>query len=177
MDFLPMAGLIHVYCGDGKGKTTAAVGLAVRACGAGKKVLFVQFLKSDASCERRVLEQLEGVELAACPSHIKFTFRMNEQEKQDCRQRCAALLQFVQNEIASFGCVVLDEIFPAVSAGMLGQQEVLQLMANKPHDVELVLTGRSAFPAAIEAADYVTEMKKIRHPYDYGVPARKGVEF
>ena len=170
-------GLVHIYCGDGKGKTTAAVGLAVRACGAGKKILFVQFLKSESSSERRILKQLDGIELTPCPEKVKFTFRMNEVEKQECRERCTSLLRLTEERLPLFDLAVLDEVFGALSAGMLEAEELLRLVREKPEKTELVLTGRNPPPEVTAIADYITEMKKIRHPYDAGTPARKGIEF
>ena len=170
-------GLVHIYCGDGKGKTTAAVGLAVRACGAGKKILFVQFLKSESSSERRILKQLDGIELTPCPEKVKFTFRMDEAEKQECRERCAFLLRLTEERLPLFDLAVLDEVFGALSAGMLEAEELLRLVREKPEKTELVLTGRNPPPEVTAIADYITEMKKIRHPYDAGTPARKGIEF
>ena len=170
-------GLVHIYCGDGKGKTTAAVGLAVRACGAGKKILFVQFLKSESSSERRILKQLDGIELTPCPEKVKFTFRMNEVEKQECRERCASLLRLTEERLPMFDLAVLDEVFGALSAGMLEMGDLLRLVREKPEKTELVLTGRNPPPEVTAIADYITEMKKIRHPYDAGTPARKGIEF
>lgn len=172
-----MPGFVHIYCGDGKGKTTAAVGLAVRACGAGKKVLFVQFLKSDLSGERRILKHLEGVVLTPCPEQVKFTFRMDAQEKMVCRKRCSDLLQLAEKKLPLFDVVILDEIFGAISAQMLEESRVVSFVKNRPENTELVLTGRNPGTEILDMADYITEMKKIRHPYDQGVPARKGIEF
>ena len=131
-------GLVHIYCGDGKGKTTAAVGLAVRACGAGKKILFVQFLKSESSSERRILKQLDGIELTPCPEKVKFTFRMDEAEKQECRERCASLLRLTEERLPLFDLAVLDEVFGALSAGMLEAEELLRLVREKPEKTEIL---------------------------------------
>lgn len=174
-----MKGLIHIYCGDGKGKTTAAVGLGVRACGSGKRVLMAQFLKGNTSGERKALAQLPGFRLIPGPETVKFTFQMTPQELEDARQRFEAMLQTAM-EIASqekYDLLILDEVFGAISSGVLRAETVLRLLQNKPEPLEAVLTGRDPAPEFVELADYVSEIKKIKHPYDKNIPARRGIEY
>ena len=171
--------MIHIYYGDGKGKTTAAVGLAVRAAGSKMKVMFVQFLKSEFSGERNVLAQLENVTLTECPQELKFTNEMTEAEK----QQASALFRAVFERSAAsalserYDMIVLDEIFDLVNEGMLGEAEVLEFITNAPNSIEIVMTGHDPSQRFLDEADYITEMKKIRHPYDKGLTGRIGIEF
>ena len=141
--------MIHVYYGDGKGKTTAAVGLAARAAGSNMKVLFVQFLKTEFSGERHTLSHTENVTLTFCPLELKFTFEM----------------------------VVLDEIFDVINNDMISEAEVFEFVTNAPTSMEIVMTGHNPPERFIEIADYVTEFNKIKHPYDRGITGRIGIEF
>ena len=149
--------MIHIYCGDGKGKTTAAMGLAVRAAGHGRRVAVAQFLKSGKSGEREILASLPGVELLPIPEEMKFTFRMTPEEK-------AAE-------------AVLDELCAARSTGMLELSWVLEQLDACPEGLEVVVTGRNPPSELEERAAYITEMKKHKHPFDAGLPAREGVEW
>lgn len=171
--------MIHVYYGDGKGKTTAAVGLAVRAAGSSMKVMFVQFLKTEFSGERKVLGALEQVTLTSCPLELKFTFDMTEGEKQQAAvmfrglfERSAALALSERYDM-----IVLDEVFDVINAGMLAEAEVFEFISNAPNNVEIVMTGHDPSARFLDTADYVTEFKKIKHPYDRGVTGRIGIEF
>ena len=171
--------MVHIYYGDGKGKTTAAAGLAVRAAGSNMRVLFVQFLKTEYSGERRVLSGLEGVTLTSCPLELKFTIDMTEAE----RQQAAVLFRGMFERSAAtalsdrYDMIVLDEIFDVVNEGMLSEAEVFEFIANAPNSLEIVMTGHDPSKRFIDAADYATEFKKISHPFDKGLIARKGIEF
>ena len=173
-----MAGLIHIYCGEGKGKTSAALGLALRAAGAGMKVLFVQFLKDGSSSEIALLEKL-GIETACCPHIRKFVFQMTEEERLQAGEEYSRLLSAALRRCREedFGLLVLDEVIPACNMGMVSEAALADFLRSKPPELELALTGREASPALLELADYVTEMKKHKHPYDRGLQARKGIEF
>ena len=151
-------GLIHIYCGEGKGKTTAAVGLAVRHAGFGGKVVLAQFLKDGTSSECRALSKLENVTMLAANPGRTF----------------AAATGFAVREGATL--LVLDEVCAAVSCGFLPESEVLAFLDGKPDDLEVVLTGRNPSEALQARADYITEMVKRRHPFDKGIGARKGIE-
>ena len=167
-------GLIHIYCGEGKGKTTAAVGLAVRHAGFGGKVVLAQFLKDGTSSECRALSKLENVTMLAA----KFSFQMTEEEKQQCSaaigRTFAAATGFAVREGATL--LVLDEVCAAVSCGFLPEDELLTFLDGKPDELEVVLTGRNPSEALQARADYITEMVKRRHPFDKGIGARKGIE-
>ncbi len=171
--------MIHIYFGDGKGKTTAAAGLAVRAAGSNMKVLFVQFLKTGISGERTVLKESENVTLTSCPAELKFTNEMTEAEK----QQAAVLFRGIFERSAAtalserYDMIVLDEIFDAINEGMLSDATVLEFITNAPHSIEIVMTGHNPSQRFLDEADYVTEMKKIKHPFDKGLTGRIGIEF
>lgn len=171
-------GLIHIYCGDGKGKTTAALGLSLRCAGRGGRVLFAQFLKSRPTGELMALQQLPQVTLLRGTGLKKFTFQMNPQELFQTRQEQQALLEkitaYCQKERPDLA--VCDELIGACSLGLVPEEKVLALMKEKPEKTELVLTGRNPGAKLLELADYVSEIKKVKHPYDRGIPARAGIE-
>ena len=174
-----MNGLIHVYCGDGKGKTTAAVGLGIRACGRGKRVLLVQFLKGGGSGELNVLGGVPGFRVLPNPERMEFTFRMGEAERAEAAKLCGSRFKKAAEAAEAGGCdlLILDEVLNAVGAGMLPEEALLAFLKNKPGPLEIVLTGRGPSPQVLKLADYVSEIKKIKHPFDRGVPAREGIEF
>ena len=171
--------MIHVYYGDGKGKTTAAVGLAVRAAGSNMKVMFVQFLKTEFSGERHILSNLENVSLTDCPDELKFTFDMSDAE----RQQASALFRGIFERSAAtalserYDMIVLDEVFDIMNEGMLSEADVFEFITNAPVSIEIVMTGHDPAQRFTDAADYVTEMKKIKHPFDKGLNGRIGIEF
>lgn len=172
-------GQIHIYCGDGKGKTTAAVGLSIRACGCGKRVLLVQFLKGDFSSERDILRKIPNITVMDGPETIKFTFQMEEAELVQTAALCENMLKQAINAAQKDNCdlLILDEVFGALSCNLLNANMLLEFMRKKPEKLELVLTGRDPPREILDLADYVTEMKKVKHPFDKGMPARKGIEF
>lgn len=172
-----MAGLIHIYCGDGKGKTTASVGLAVRAAGAGKKVVFTQFFKDGSSSEIGQLKQLENIHVVHCKTVKGFFFRMTEEQKARASADYTRLFQDACSAAKEADLLVLDEIVSACNHGTVAEITVTDFLRNKPEKLEVVLTGRNPSENLLELADYVTEMKKIRHPYNQGIKARKGIEF
>ncbi len=166
--------MIHIYYGDGKGKTTAAVGLAVRAAGSGLRVLFVQFLKTDSSGERSVLGKLDNVTLTNCPLNLKFTFDMTDAEK----HRTAVLYRSIfERSAATALSDRYDMIVLVINEGMLAEAQVYEFITNAPKSIEIVMTGHNPSPRFLAAADYITEMKKHKHPFDRGMSARKGIEF
>lgn len=170
---------VHLYCGDGKGKTTAAVGLAVRFVGRSGMVVLAQFLKDGTSGECRALAKLETMTMLAANPVGKFSFQMNEEEKQrtaDAVQRTfAAATGYAVREGA--GLLILDEVCAAISCGFLDEQAVLDFLDSRPDTLEVVLTGRDPSEALQERANYITEMVKHRHPFDNGVTAREGIEW
>lgn len=171
-----MAGLVHIYTGDGKGKTTAAVGLAVRAAGAGMRVLLVQFLKGRETAELGPLRRL-GVGIVRSDEVTKFIPDMTQEEREICRAAQRRCLGAARDGMKSHDLLILDEVFGAAAAGMIGAGELETLVRGKPSRLELVLTGRDAPPELIALADYVSDIHCVRHPYDKGVKARRGIEF
>lgn len=170
-------GLVQVYTGDGKGKTSAALGQALRAAGRGLKVYLIQFIKGGFDYgERHAVDQLAAVKLAAFGRGRFITEKPPLEE--DVRLAGEAL-ELAENVVASgeYDVVILDEICVALHLHLVAPQEVLRLIRTRPHHVELVLTGRYAPPEIIEVADLVTEMKEIKHPFRKGVPPRKGIEY
>lgn len=169
----------HIYYGNGKGKTTAAIGLAVRAAGSKMKVLFVQFLKTEFSGERHILSHTENVTLTFCPLELKFTFEMDDKEK---AQAAKIFKGIFDNAVTTaltekYDMVVLDEVFEAINAHMLSESEVYEFITNAPSSMEIVMTGHNPPQKFMDCADYITEFKKIKHPYDRGITGRIGIEF
>lgn len=169
----------QIYYGDGKGKTTAAIGLAVRAAGSKMKVLFVQFLKKEFSGERHILSHTENVTLTFCPLELKFTFDMDDKEK---AQAAKIFKGIFDNAVTTaltekYDMVVLDEVFEAINAHMLSESEVYEFITNAPSSMEIVMTGHNPPQKFMDCADYITEFKKIKHPYDRGITGRIGIEF
>ena len=172
-----MKGLIHIYCGDGKGKTTAAVGLSVRAAGAGKKVIFTQFFKDGSSSEIGMLRGMSNITVCHCQTVRGFFRNMSADERARAAADYGRLFEDVCALARDVDLLVLDEIISACNTGVVDEEAVRGFLANKPDGLEVVLTGRNPSEPLLALADYVTEMKKIRHPYDRGVLARRGIEF
>ncbi|PNH20669.1 hypothetical protein B6K86_03370 [Lachnospiraceae bacterium] len=172
-------GLIHCYTGDGKGKTTAAVGLAVRAAGSGKRVVFAQFLKDGSSSEISVLDSIPLIHCVKQEQHFGFYRTLSAREKQRLQEVTARYFQEVTalalREQADL--LVLDELMAVWNLKLLSQEDVLRFLDEKPEGLELVVTGRDAPEDILSRCDYVTEMNKRRHPYDRGVAARRGIEY
>ena len=174
-----MKGFIHIYTGDGKGKTTAALGLALRAAGRGKRVLFVQFLKGNQTGELASLAHIPNITMLRLEQDEGFFFQMDDTAKTRVRAAHDRLLHLAFDFACSGTCdlLVLDEAIPAYTLGALDRIKLLELVSHKPEDLELVLTGRDAPEELLQYADYITEMRCIRHPYEKELPAREGVEY
>lgn len=168
------SGLLHLYYGDGKGKTTAAMGLALRALGSGKKVVVLQFLKGSKSGEVPLLEQL-GAKIYRGKAGQKFVFQMNEEEKAATRQLQNANLAAAAADEADL--LILDEAGSAWELDMVDKALLQKAVLARPAGQECVLTAHAAPQWMLDAADYVTEMKCRRHPYQKGVAARQGIEY
>lgn len=180
-------GLVHIYTGNGKGKTTAAIGIAIRAAGAGLRVGIFQFLKDGSfnSAEKEVFKRLTpGIEF----------MRFKETHPLFCKKTCKAEnaldiaklkasiyrdFNKVKSEVKKkkYDLAVLDEIINAASQGFIDERELIGFIRSKPKNMELVFTGRNAGRALVEMADYVTEMKELKHPHRKGICARRGIEF
>ena len=167
-------GLLHLYYGDGKGKTTAAMGLALRALGSGKRVVVLQFLKGGQSGEIPLLEQL-GAKIYRGKAGQKFVFQMNDAEKAETRALQNANLAAAMAEPADL--LILDEAGSAWELDMADKALLQQAVLQRPAGQECVLTAHKAPQWMLDAADYSTEMKCRRHPYQKGIKARKGIEY
>jgi len=170
-------GLVQVYTGNGKGKTTAALGLAARAQGQGLRVHVIFFMKGGYPYGERVsLEQLSNVSYEIF-GHERFVDPNNVQEEDRAEARRA--LDAAKNAVTSgrYDLVILDEVNVATSWKLVKVEDVLKLIQKRPSNVELVLTGRYADKRLIDKADLVTEMMEIKHPYHQGIQARKGIEY
>ncbi len=169
-------GLVQVYMGDGKGKTTAAFGLALRACGQGLRVFICQFVKGQESGEATA-----AARLASCLSVRRFgrgSFIRGRPEAEDialARQGWEESRRAVLS--GGWDVVVLDEIGIALYFGLIPLPEVLALLDGRPVGTELVLTGRTIHEEVLARADLITEMRAVRHPFDRGVAARRGIEY
>ena len=168
-------GYVHVLTGNGKGKTTSAIGLSVRAAGAGLKVYFAQFIKKGEYSEIRSLRRLDDLITVRQFGLGRFTNNNPEREDIIAAQNGLTEIKRVMAEETN-DLMILDEANVAVKYGLLGVQDLINLITHKPYGMELVITGRYASPRVIELADMVTEMKPIKHYYLKGVPAREGIE-
>ena len=170
-------GLVQIFTGDGKGKTTAALGTIVRALGHHLRVSVIFFMKGEYPYgERKVLSGLPGVIVKSFGSEdFVFPERVKAEQKEQAEQALRAGRKDIMS--GDFDLVVLDEILVAAAFKMISVDDVLQLIKEKPQKVDLILTGRKADPRLIEAADLATEMVKIKHPFDKGLPAKPGLDY
>lgn len=169
--------MIHIYCGDGKGKTTAALGLILRHVGAGGRAVLAQFLKSSPTGELAALERLGVPVLRNALPHGFFPSMTDEIKAQVLAQHNRTLAEAARLARANAcALLVLDELCAAYNLGLIDRAAALDLLDDHGA-AELVLTGRDPAPELLERADYITEMKLVRHPYEKGVKARKGIEF
>lgn len=188
---------IHLYCGDGKGKTTAAIGLSIRAAGAGKRVLFSQFMKGGSSSELSILEMLPNVRIMRSEKEFPFYMSMTEEQKQEQTEIHDAMLDciisLVKHENREYteaiqviedptcdvwwpDVIIMDEVTYPYNWGLLNRERFDELLQCVKGSVELVMTGRDPADEFVAVADYVTEMKKQKHPYEKGITARVGIE-
>jgi len=172
-------GLIHVYYGDGKGKTTAALGLGLRACGCGGQVTLVQFLKDRDTSELAALALLPGFTVLRGKAGTMFAKDMTKEELAATKAIHDANLSaaLALAEEGKCNLLILDEVLDAYALGLLDEALLRRAVYEKPAGLELALTGHAPADWLLAAADYVTEMVKRKHPYDEGVRARKGIEF
>ena len=168
-------GYTQVYTGDGKGKTTAAIGLSIRAAGAGLKVFIAQFIKMGDYSEIKALKRYSDMITVEQFGLGHFTNRKPAPEDiQAARKGLARVRSVMASD--EYNIIIMEEVNVAAKLGLFGVQDLYKIIISKPYDKELVITGRSASPRIIEIADLVTEMKPIKHYFKKGVPARVGIE-
>ena len=167
-------GLVQVYTGDGKGKTTAALGQALRAAGQGMKVIFIQFLKGEEGGEHFLAKKFRPFEIVQIGTGNIFK-KSDDELMAEARQA----FELAEKALISgdYDMVVLDEIFIAHWRGFISRNDILDLIEKKPRHVELIMTGRKAPAEVIKRADLVTEMLMIKHPFSSGIHQRKGIEY
>ena len=177
------AGLVQIYTGDGKGKTTAALGLSLRAAGYGRRVLIYQFLKPP-SLKTGERSAISGANLPIEIRSLDFDWNMlNSPKSKSAKNEVRRLISEALSDLTkialakTYDMLVLDEICFCLSLKLATIDQLKSLIAAKHHDMELILTGRDASSELIELADLVTEMKKIKHPFDMGIMARESIEF
>ncbi|KPU27084.1 cob(I)yrinic acid a c-diamide adenosyltransferase [Caloranaerobacter sp. TR13] len=173
-------GLIQVYTGDGKGKTTAALGLGLRAVGYGYKVKMIQFLKGRDSGELFSTKNFNGdFEIYRFDKSKKFFWNMNEAEKEELKKKISNAFEFIEEIIKKNDCdiLILDEIMGVISNKLVSIDRVLHILDIKPENMEIILTGRNVPEAILDRADLVSEMKMVKHPFEKGISARKGIEY
>ncbi len=170
--------MLHIYYGDGKGKTTAAIGMAIRAAGVGLRVFVIQFMKGAPSGEIEVLPYIPGVTLARPYRDYGFFKQMSEEDKAeltDCHNRML-MCGFLQAGLGRADMLILDEFNPAYAYGLLDKEAADGYILSDKYPVEIVLTGRDPDKKFLEKADYISEIKCVRHPYQKGIEARWGIE-
>ncbi len=174
-----MSSCVHIYCGDGKGKTTAAIGLAVRAAGCKKRVLVTRFLKTDQSGEVNALRGLPEITVTPCSRSFGFFSRMSDEQKKEAGYYYSELLKTTLDRAHKehFDLLILDEIMAVCNFGLVEETRVLEFLDSRPEGLEVVLTGRNPSEKLVETADYVSEIRKIKHPFDKGITAREGIEY
>jgi len=172
-------GLIHIYCGDGKGKTSCAIGLSVRVAGAGMKVLIARFLKTDTSSELNALAGIDNIDVLPIGKYLGWSFEMTDEERADAKRVSSELmtLAFKTAINGGYDLLVLDEIIAANKLEFVEEKVLLDYLYGRPSNLEVVMTGREPTENLIKIADYVSVINKEKHPYDKGIFARKGIEF
>lgn len=172
--------MVEIYCGDGKGKTTASVGLIIRARGHGINTVFMQFMKGDGSGEVSVLKSIEGVRVFHTPVFYGFVKNMTQEQKAEMLKEYDILIDRAEEEIKNAGekrlVIVLDEVIHACNFGLVDEKRLCKIIDNAPENAEIVLTGRDPSEELTKRADYISEIKKIKHPFDKGITAREGIE-
>ena len=172
-------GLVQVYTGNGKGKTTAALGQGLRSCGRGLKVYMVQFLKGGDTGELHSVEKLQPLfKIFRFERERGFFWTLTEKEKTELKEDIDRGFDFIKNVVKNNECdvLIIDELLGVLGNKLLHTDEVVELIKTKPDTMEIIITGRNAPQEIIEAADLVTEMKEVKHYFRNGIPAREGIE-
>ena len=169
--------MLHIYCGDGVGKTTASVGLSIRAAGHGMKVLFCQFMKSGESGELNVLRSISNIDVLTPDCKIGFVWKMTEAEKDGVTDSHNRMLKYIIKNTHKYDLIVMDEFNSTYELGMIDRNSSYEYILETKNVKELVLTGRNPDKKFCDIADYISEIQFVKHPYEKGIPARKGIEF
>jgi cob(I)alamin adenosyltransferase len=169
--------MIHLYFGEGKGKTTAACGLAIRAAGSGMKILFTQFFKNGKSSEVAVLSKVENIDCRFPSVNYGRYKNMTEEQKNEEKNVYGKLFAEIIGSACDYDMIVLDESVSALNYGFLPEDALMEFLLKEGKNREIILTGRNPSARLLEIADYATEMRKEKHPFDKGIRARKGIEF
>ena len=171
-----MEGYTQIYTGNGKGKTTAAVGLALRAATANLKIYFAQFIKStDSNVVNGLKSKFSNIHVHIFGRHKFIDFNLEDEDKKIAQDGLAEIKKAISG--GKYDLMILDEINIALHYGLISEKQVLNILENKPNDLELILTGRHAPKSIIQAADLVTKMEAIKHYFNKGVTAREGIEY
>jgi len=173
-------GLIQVYYGEGKGKTTAAIGQGIRAIGQGLKVIMIQFLKSSSTGELETLKKLEpDFKVFRFEKPRDFFWNLNEEEKKELKTEIINGINFAKKVLDTRECdiLILDEVLATIENNIISEKEICDLLDRKPQEIEVILTGRRLPEGVKERADYISEIKAVKHPFNQGIAARKGIEF
>lgn len=168
--------MLHIYSGNGKGKTTAGMGLVLRQLGCNHKVLIAQFLKDGKSSEIQALKQFSLVTLCATDMPKVFYFQMNEEQKKQTLNAIVDLFSWTTKHVMNYDCILLDEILDVINLGLLDEEIVCSFLSEWK-EKEIVMTGRNPSKRLLALCDYHTEMVEKKHPYQKGIPARIGVEY
>lgn len=174
-----MKHMVHIYTGNGKGKTTAAVGLGIRACGRGAKVLMVQFLKSTETGELKILREIDNFKVYRSTDIKGFFWELSKEQRTRLKKIVQQCFDYAVKTATddSIDLLILDEIMCTINNRLLSVDKVKNFIINRPEKLEIVLTGRNAPGELIEQAHYVSEIVEIKHPFNQGRTARKGIEF
>lgn len=171
-----MHGLIHIYTGEGKGKTTASVGLSIRFAGHGGRVLFTQFLKDDSSSELNILCRIENITFLPSGKSFGFTFQMTPKQKELAKQHYTQYFQTIVTMAENYGLLILDEVIAADNSGLIPHEMLTDFLTHKPEHLEVALTGRNPKKDLLALADYISCIQCQKHPFQTGIPARMGIE-
>lgn len=170
--------MIQTYFGDGKGKTTASIGAAIRCAGCGKRVLIVQFLKNSESSEFNTLKKINGIDILCSDEHYELFDNANSDRAPVLYKAYNKLLFVdVKSKTNSYQMLVLDEVLDAVSYGYIDEDELIELISKLKDDLEVILTGHTLREKIAGISDYTSEVKSVKHPYKNGALPREGIEF
>lgn len=170
--------MIQTYFGNGKGKTTAAVGAAVRCLGCGNKVLFVQFLKNNSSAEFNIISKIKDIDVLCSDEYYELYDNLNKDRTSSLAKAYNKLLfEDVKRKADMYQMVILDEILDAVEFGYIDENELLEIISELKLYSEIILTGHNITERIADVSDYISEIKEISHPYKKGVAPRKGIEY